>query len=220
MVNPRTQTSFARQPDRAVTGSYPTLSDISRCYGKDFDVEWLLPQIGDLSMFTGAANLGPEQQEMLARAIAVEHSGLKVTEMLLFFHRFKAGRYGRFYGAVDPITVMGAIETFLKERDELRMKNAETEAAEWRQWAEERTRGCVADIRQALGLSTEQLYAGFVDGYQRKVRFSTDSPDVYDLITGDDNRRRIRDIACQHFDQDTRVCLWLNTEGGYGTTIE
>lgn len=35
---------------------------------------------------------------------------------MLFFHRFKAGRYGRFYGSVDPLVITTAIREFIAER--------------------------------------------------------------------------------------------------------
>ena len=82
VVSPSAQASFARMPERAVGGSYPTLEEVRRAYGKDYDVEWLVPQLYDLSVFTGAKNLTEQQQEMLARTIAVEYPQLKVTELL------------------------------------------------------------------------------------------------------------------------------------------
>lgn len=219
-VSPSTQTAFAKMPERAVGGDYPTLADISMAYGRDYDVEWLIPQLYDLSVFTGAKNLTEQQQEMLARTIAVEYPQLKVTELLLFFHRFKTGRYGRFYGSVDPITVMGAIETFLKERDELRQKNADQTAAQWQRWAEGRLPECLAEICTALGLKDDQtLYVGEVNGYQRKVCFSTDDCDFYIRLKQSDSRQVIRTIAQRYLDTDTRIVLWLNVGGGYGGEI-
>ena len=219
VVSPSAQASFARMPERAVGGNYPTLEEVRRAYGKDYDVEWLVPQLYDLSVFTGAKNLTEQQQEMLARTIAVEYPQLKVTELLLFFHRFKTGRYGRFYGSVDPITVMGAIETFLKEREELRQKNADSEADQWRRWAEERITPCIEAIRSAFGLDADRLYIGDMNGYQRKVRFSTDRQDVFDLLTSADAASRVKAIAQQYLDADTHIVIWYNMAGGDGVTI-
>ena len=66
VVSPSAQASFARMPERAVGGNYPTLEEVRRAYGKDYDVEWLVPQLYDLSVFTGAKNLTEQQQEMAA----------------------------------------------------------------------------------------------------------------------------------------------------------
>ena len=125
-VNPDTQTFFAAKPQAALMGDYPTLRDIDTAYGRDFSVEWLVPQIADLVLYTGARNLTEAQQLGLARVIATEYKYLKVTEMLFFFYRFKTGRYGRFYGKVDPMVVTCALREFIKERN-LMLDSFETE---------------------------------------------------------------------------------------------
>lgn len=118
-VNPQTQASFAIKQEKAIMGDYPTLFDICLAYGKTFAEQWLYPQIADLSTFTGAKNLDKEQMHKLASVIAAEYRFLKVTELLLFFHRFKAGRYGRFYGSVDPMVITCALRDFMQERNAL-----------------------------------------------------------------------------------------------------
>jgi len=118
-VNPDTQTSFALKQKQAIMGDYPTLADICIAYGKTFSFQWLVPQITDLTLFTGAKNLTKEQIRSLAKVIAAEYHYLKVTELLLFFHRFKTGRYGRFYGSVDPMVITCALREFLSERNSL-----------------------------------------------------------------------------------------------------
>jgi len=116
-VNPKTQASFAQKKEKAIMGDYPTLTDICQAYGKTFSFQWLCPQIVDLSKFTGAKNLDKEQVEGLASIIAAEYRYLKVTELLLFFYFFKTGRYGRFYGSVDPMVITCALRDFIKERN-------------------------------------------------------------------------------------------------------
>lgn len=116
-VNPKTQASFALKKDKAIMGDYPTLNDICQAYGRSFSFQWLCPQIVDLSKFTGARNLDKEQVEALASVIAAEYGHLKVTEMLLFFYFFKTGRYGRFYGSVDPMVITCALRDFIRERN-------------------------------------------------------------------------------------------------------
>lgn len=58
----------------------------------------------------------PGQYEELAYIIASEFFFLKISELMLFFHRFKAGRYGRFYGSVDPMVITSALHEFVRER--------------------------------------------------------------------------------------------------------
>lgn len=116
-VTPDTQVHFAAKPESAIMGDYPTLRDIDSAYGKGFSVEWLIPQISNLALYTGAKNLNDRQQLELARVISVEYRHLKITEILMFFARFKAGRYGRFYGSVDPMVITCALRDFIKERN-------------------------------------------------------------------------------------------------------
>lgn len=116
-VSPSTQTGFAAHPDNAIMGDYPTLTDLKQAYGKNFAAIWLVAQIDNLTLFTGAKNITEQQHEELAKIIAAEYGYLKVTELLLFFHRFKAGHYGRFYGTVDPMVITCALKDFIKERN-------------------------------------------------------------------------------------------------------
>ena len=115
-VNPDTQASFALHPVKAVTGDYPTLSELCDCYGKEAASAWLVPQLADMTMFTGAQNLKEKQQEQLADILAVEGRGLKVTELMLFFYRFKAGCYERFYSRFDPQAILSSLRMFIQER--------------------------------------------------------------------------------------------------------
>lgn len=78
---------------------------------------WLLPQILDLVVYSNSkGTLNEQQATFLAEAIAQEYYYLTASELLLFFYRFKTGRYCRFYGVVDPMMIMQALETFFKER--------------------------------------------------------------------------------------------------------
>lgn len=35
---------------------------------------------------------------------------------MLFFYRFKSGRYGHFYGSVDPLVITCSLQEFINER--------------------------------------------------------------------------------------------------------
>lgn len=118
-VNPDTQINFGKNPTAAVMGDYPTLTDINIAYGDGFATEWLLPHLARLSLFVGAKNLDINQERELAAVIAEEYHYLKVTEILLFLYRFRTGRYGRFYGAVDPMVITCALRDFMVERNEI-----------------------------------------------------------------------------------------------------
>lgn len=79
---------------------------------------WLIPQLYNLSEYCGCKDkLQGKPLEECAFVIAAEFYYLKISELMLFFHSFKAGHYGRFYGSVDPLVITTALREFLKERN-------------------------------------------------------------------------------------------------------
>ena len=94
---------------------------------------WLIPQLYDLSEYCGVKDkLEGKSLEECASVIASEFYFLKVSELMLFFHRFKSGRYGKLYGSVDPLAITTSLREFLKERarEIERRKSMEMEAEE------------------------------------------------------------------------------------------
>ena len=59
-----------------------------------------------------------KQVKELAAMIVANFYYLKITEIMLFCFRFKSGRYGTFYGSVSPMTIMIALNQFIRERNE------------------------------------------------------------------------------------------------------
>lgn len=116
-VNPAVQTAFARHPDSCYFGDYPTLGQLNAAYGRTMASQWLVAQLTNLSEFSGARDVTANQLEDLSRIVAQEYHWLKITELLLFFYRFKTGRYGRFYGSVDPLVITTALREFVGERN-------------------------------------------------------------------------------------------------------
>lgn len=126
-ANVNTQTWFASREELAVTEDFPTLAELNAAFGRNTSAAWLAVQLADLSIYTGAKNLSKRQQDQLAEIITTEFYWLKVSELLLFFHRFKTGSYGTFFGAVDPMVVTRALREFILERNDI---IAEVEARE------------------------------------------------------------------------------------------
>ena len=118
-------------------GDYPTLTELRLAFGNDTDMQWLLPQIGSLVMFTGAKMMDLEQQRYLARIIATDYHYLKITELLIFFHKFAAGEYGKFYGSVDALTIMEGLRDFMNYRN-YAMRKYEQEENERKRGEEEK----------------------------------------------------------------------------------
>ncbi len=120
-LNPSVQLIAGRDPEHAVLSEdAPTLAIMRYAYGEGFPATWLMPQILDLVVYSNSkGTLSDRQAEFLAEVIANEYGFLKASELLLFFYKFKAGEYGHFYGAVDPMRITMALDEFCDERERI-----------------------------------------------------------------------------------------------------
>lgn len=111
--SPDKQVYFARYPKKCLVGNGPTLVDVRCIWGERFAESLLECQLKDLSEYAGAKEKPDTLQiEETARVIAGEFYYLKLSEFMLFFAHFKAGRYGKFYGSVDPLVITEALQKF------------------------------------------------------------------------------------------------------------
>lgn len=118
-MNPSRQGEVAKHPYDCIFGQHPELTSLANTYGDNAPVAWLIPQIKDLSEFCGCKEkLSMEQLAGCAQVIAMSYGYLKTSELMLFFHLFKSGRYGQFYGAIDPLKITTALHKFLNDRND------------------------------------------------------------------------------------------------------
>lgn len=116
--NPDRQKYLCQDKDDCILGDHPTLAAL-KLYGNRTPIAWLVPQLLNLSEFCGCKDkLTNTMIEELADIIAAEWFYLKVSELMLFFHWFKSGKYGRFYGAVDPLVITTSLRDFVMERND------------------------------------------------------------------------------------------------------
>ena len=130
LFNPDMQVAYTRDVARAFRGTAPSLGLVARAFGSYTRDNWLDVQLTDLAVFSGCKDkLSERQVEQLIGIIAEEYGYMKVTELMYFFRRFKTGEYGKFYGAVDPITITCALKEFARERLEIlrQLEQAEKE---------------------------------------------------------------------------------------------
>lgn len=122
--NPSNQAVYCRDyKERCYFGTAPTLVSL-RKLDDTADQQWLIPRLWNLSEFSGSSKkITKEQLRELAGVIAAEYYFLKVTELMVFFFQFKAGRYGKFYGNVDPMTITSALREFADERNVIYIKH-------------------------------------------------------------------------------------------------
>ena len=118
LFNPDLQMKVCKDTELCLFGDAPVLSELNMAYGEMTATMWLVPQLYDLSEYCGAKEkLQGKPLEECASVIATDFYYLKVSELMLFFHRFKSGRYGRFYGSVDPLVITRALRDFIAERN-------------------------------------------------------------------------------------------------------
>lgn len=110
---------LCKDVDLCFRGQSPTLKELERNYNRLAPVAFLNPQITDLAAYSNCRNVLDESAiEHLAMMISNEFSYLKLTELMLFFYRFKLGKYENFYGAVSPMAITKSLNEFVKERNE------------------------------------------------------------------------------------------------------
>lgn len=115
--NPGLQGDICGDAEMCFFGGAPTLAQLNATYGSQTAAMWLIPQLYNLSEYCGCKEkLQGRPLEECASVIAAEFRYLSVSELMLFFHRFKSGRYGRFYGSVDPLVITTSLRDFLEER--------------------------------------------------------------------------------------------------------
>ncbi len=133
LFNPSKQVAYTRDLAKAFRGTAPSLGLVAKAFGSCARDTWLDIQLTELAAFSGCKDkLTDHQVQGLIDIIAEEYSYLKVTELMYFFRKFKAGEYGKFYGAVDPITITCALKDFCDDRRTIlsRLENAEKEKRE------------------------------------------------------------------------------------------
>lgn len=115
--NPDMQVMAARYTERAYFGTAPSLETVRDGYGEQIFIVWNCIQLENINLFAGVKEkMSVDRQKELSRLMLAEYPYLKVSELLLFFHRLKCGRYGRFYGMVDALFIASALVQFMEER--------------------------------------------------------------------------------------------------------
>lgn len=139
--NPGIQKMVFQNIERAYNGTAPSLAVVKSAYSYDIAVVWIMAQLENLNDFCGVKEkMNTEQMECVADLVLSEYFYLKITELMLFFYRFKCGKYGEFYGVVDPQKVMIALGKFDKENyaEKVRFDKAQREkelADKRKEWA-------------------------------------------------------------------------------------
>ena len=119
MFAPDRQCDYCRSgEERIFLGKAPTLCTVEKAYGRQTVESWTELQLRDLSEYAGSRNkLTSRQTDEMSKLIQLHYSHLKVTEMMYFFHLFKMGCFGKFYGTIDTLSIMEALRKFMGTRN-------------------------------------------------------------------------------------------------------
>ena len=199
---PDKQAACAKFPEACVLRDCPTLVDARNMYGQDTAELWLAIELRDASEFARTERK-PEPFEIdeCARTLYSQFYHLKISELLLFFAKFKGGAYGKFYGEVDLLTIGEAMQKFLKSRRDLISRAEEKERAE--RAIEERTkRG---------GCCTREEYNG-MEQVEIPVRVIVDTPALQEALHP--RRHGVNDDATITIPKDRLADVWKFVENG------
>ena len=140
VFNPSVQIKCAMNIERSLTGDAPTIRQLLHTYQLEHVQIWVMAHLEDLNEYAGVKNkMETAHIKELANIIIVNSSFLKASEILLFFHKLKAGDFGGFFGTVDPLKVGEYLSIFKNwrsvELDKVNNKIAqdkrERERKEW-----------------------------------------------------------------------------------------
>lgn len=173
LFNPDAQLLAVRDPDRCFTGDAPTLAEIDAAYARENGsaASWVCGQLYDLSEFCGCRDkLTGRAMEQCSVQVSATYPWLKSSELMLFFWQMKSGKYGVFYGSVDPQKILHALGTgFMKFRsdvlDRIDRERRDAERAAWARESVSREEYC-----RLTGASPENPISELIRQSERKDR--------------------------------------------------
>lgn len=116
----------------------PTLLDYGSIYGSECPSDWIYLQVLALYGSSGNKDKGiADGIRLFAQSFAQEVRTFKISELMLFFARYKAGKYDNSYSSFDAKRIGNAFFTeFVKERnrelDRINREKTQTEIEERR----------------------------------------------------------------------------------------
>jgi hypothetical protein len=107
-----------RNPQKAYDADCPTLASYDIVYGEKAAIDWIHIQILALFASSNCKDVGiADGIRLFAHSFAREAAPYKLSELMLFFGRYRAGRYDNSYASFDSKRIGNAFFfEFLKER--------------------------------------------------------------------------------------------------------
>lgn len=106
-------------PVKAYTAECPTLVAYEKLYGEGVSADWIRIQVLTLYGASNCKDIGvADGIKLFAQSFAQEVKTYKLSELMLFFARYKAGKYDNSYASFDAKRIGNAFFTeFIKERN-------------------------------------------------------------------------------------------------------
>lgn len=141
---------------QAVYGNTPSLGKVANTLGPLTAKSVLQVWLDRLNDFYGKGSLISVQIEEISTLILSEYYYLRMSELAIFFNRLKLGKYGSFYGAIDPMKITSGLCEFICERnaaiDEYKRAEREKFHESRRIWEEEMTRQAFTESKPIISL--------------------------------------------------------------------
>lgn len=158
IFNPSKQTEYCSNIDRCFTGNAPSIRRVSIAYSENIAETWLEIQLKDLSDYAGCREkLSVAQMEEMARMITIRFGHLKLTELMMFFVLLKSGRFGKFYGSIDPMMIMASLSEFMtirankideiEERDRIEARKNQVDTSNCITYSEWKKKNNIEDLK-------------------------------------------------------------------------
>ena len=109
----------ASNPEKAYMADCPTLLQLDALYGGGTSAYWVDTQVSALFGSSSSREKGiVDGIVIFCQSFSSQISGFKMSEVMLFFARYKAGRYDNSYGAFDSRRIGNAFfKEFVPERN-------------------------------------------------------------------------------------------------------
>lgn len=125
--------------EKMITSSMaPTLTYIKLCYSSEMAISLISAHLLDCGRYLGQTNIATEQVTDIAYVVMDKAHDLKITELMLFFHKLKCGDFrdernndmARMYGAFNGLVIMDCLSKFREYRSYIIDRIEQRERAE------------------------------------------------------------------------------------------
>ncbi len=109
---------YAREEERCHLGASPIIAVAAHLYGDDAMSDIITALLVDFAQFNGSQQLTVAQIGEVCQCIITQFPRLRVSELVLFFVKCKAGKYGKFWNHIYPMDITTHLHSWFHECQE------------------------------------------------------------------------------------------------------